>query len=308
MSPGCAVDGSSSLRIASCGPKQQGVRAELAALCCLAPLFYTTLELPWAGKVYAVDASEEGFGVVATEASKEAMKETARFAEGRGWMVALEDFHSAIEESMFADDDRAPPPRGPARPLPVERPTIYLLHLFSGFRREGDLEAHLEVLSASLPFVVVVHSIDIEISPRLNLLDDTFVKMLMDRLSRGCYAGIMAGTPCTTWSTARFNRRNPGPPPVRDRDHLWGLPGLPGYLQRKVLLANSLALTSFALLLACSRASGVWLLENPADRGVSLSRASSPRQRWPSSRRRSGLPAAVSTSAALDCGAPSPRT
>ena len=69
--------------------------------------------------------------MVSTDASKAAMKETARFAEGRGWMVALEEFHSTVEASMFNDDERAPPSRTPLRPIPVECPTLYLLHLFS---------------------------------------------------------------------------------------------------------------------------------------------------------------------------------
>ena len=83
---------------------------------------------------------------------------------------------------------------------------------------------------------------------------------------------------------------------------------MPGDLQKKVLLANSLALTSFAMLLECSRASGVWLLENPADRGVFPFPSIFATPEMAELEAEVGPRAVVSISAVLDFEAPSLRT
>eukprot|EP00969_Alexandrium_andersonii_P114734 5073168-Alexandrium_andersonii.AAC.1 len=73
-----------------------------------------------------------------------------------------------------ADIERLPPAGVDALQTGQEPSVIYLLHLFSGFRRPGDLQAQFDSLSAC-PFKVEVHSVDIEISDRMNLLDEAFV-------------------------------------------------------------------------------------------------------------------------------------
>ena len=48
---------------------------------------------------------------------------------------------------------------------------------------------------------------------------------------------IHFGTPCSSFSVARKN--DGGPPPLRDRHHLWGLPGLRPQDQKKVTMGHA---------------------------------------------------------------------
>eukprot|EP00969_Alexandrium_andersonii_P273834 12103307-Alexandrium_andersonii.AAC.1 len=50
------------------------------------------------------------------------------------------------------------------------------------------------------------------------------VERLEELMKIGYYDGMHSGTPCSSWSAARW--RPGGPPPLRSWDHPWGLPGL----------------------------------------------------------------------------------
>eukprot|EP00965_Chrysotila_dentata_P053927 1789555-Pleurochrysis_carterae.AAC.1 len=61
-----------------------------------------------------------------------------------------------------------------------------------------------------------------------NLLRDSVYKPLLERCAAGHYAAIIASPPCSTFSVSRFFSspcsEDGGPPPVRDREHVLGLP------------------------------------------------------------------------------------
>jgi hypothetical protein len=81
----------------------------------------------------------------------------------------------------------------------------------------------------------------------------------------GYYHGAHAAPPCATWSKARWAPG--GPPPVRDRDRPWGLPGLTTFWTMKVAEANALLLAAVLITKAVAMSGGSCTLEHPADPG-----------------------------------------
>eukprot|EP00974_Lingulodinium_polyedra_P036676 3515755-Lingulodinium_polyedra.AAC.1 len=53
------------------------------------------------------DAREEGFGVVEAEAAAADIREEARLAENRGWVVSVDDWYSEGEAAELASDEAA---------------------------------------------------------------------------------------------------------------------------------------------------------------------------------------------------------
>lgn len=74
-----------------------------------------------------------------------------------------------------------------------------------------------------------------------------------------CY--VHFGTPCSSFSLARKN--DGGPPPLRDRQNLWGLPGLSSQDQEKVRLGNKLMDITVKLALNAHESGTYWSIENP---------------------------------------------
>eukprot|EP00965_Chrysotila_dentata_P135852 4491013-Pleurochrysis_carterae.AAC.1 len=77
-----------------------------------------------------------------------------------------------------------------------------------------------------------------------NLLRDSVYKPLLEKCAAGYYAAIVASPPCSTFSVARFfaspDALDGGPPPVRDRDHVMGLPNVDPKHERELHDANEL--------------------------------------------------------------------
>ena len=61
---------------------------------------------------------------------------------------------------------------------------------------------------------------------------------------------VWLGTPCNTWSRARRGGGN-GPAPIRDSNHLWGLPNLSEKDQSKIEVGNALLKFSAAVFRLC---------------------------------------------------------
>eukprot|EP00965_Chrysotila_dentata_P099892 3300316-Pleurochrysis_carterae.AAC.2 len=86
---------------------------------------------------------------------------------------------------------------------------------------------------------------------------------------------IFASPPCSSFSVSRFfkgdNSVDGGPPPVRDRDHVKGLPHVPPAHARELAESNEIIRRTTALLRAAHDAGAEFILEHPADRGASNS-------------------------------------
>ena len=149
------------------------------------------------------------------------------------------------------------------------RPRVYqplvVLHLFSGPRRCGDLEHWLQHLGALNNVPVVVYSLDTIISAKHDLLNND----LFGQLRRWCYSGlvfaIVGGFPCCTVSRARH--RPGGPPPLRSRQYLFGLPGLSSHHRQQCDRGSELFLRTMDLGRGVTSCGGVCVLENPQDPG-----------------------------------------
>ena len=128
------------------------------------------------------------------------------------------------------------------RPFPIPavpgRYMIVAMHLFSGIHRAQDICYRLVVLSWSQGWEVHVEDVDLDIAHRHDLPQDEFYRGLLDRCLSGVIAWLFGGPPCGSWSPLRF--RPHGPPPVRDRDHLTGLPGLSTSMQKVAEVGNKL--------------------------------------------------------------------
>ena len=118
------------------------------------------------------------------------------------------------------------------------------LYLFAGPSRHSDLSSAFLDLQASPETAPNVpmdwHQVDILREEAQNDLLDTDVRRgLLDSISGGRYAVVVAAPPCSSWSRAVFSDRR-GPPPVRSRQYPLGFPWLSGKLSRKAEESNTL--------------------------------------------------------------------
>ena len=148
-------------------------------------------------------------------------------------------------------------------PKPQQLQTFFVLHLFSGQRREGDFQYHLEGLLTANPLPLVVLSLGVASHPVHGDLSraDT-IKKWLDIFASGRAIAVVGGPPCETWSAARAGP--PGPRPLRSQSLLWGISDLTKTEAVQVQLGNDL-LRTMMLFLYMAAASGLAaLMEHPA--------------------------------------------
>jgi len=128
--------------------------------------------------------------------------------------------------------------------LPQQRPmpkillpdgtTAYLvLHLFSGRRRTHDVHFHLHELCRQRGITVVVLSLDTAVSLEFGdlMIGSPSWNALLQIYESGLVAASVVGSPCETFSEARFmpaadDDKRACPRPLRSADMLFGLEGL----------------------------------------------------------------------------------
>ena len=124
----------------------------------------------------------------------------------------------------------------------MDVPTYYILHLFSGHSREGDLDWWAQKLTAEGEFRVVTIPFDlVHHKDKGDLTNDATFKLLLDLLRGGKILAIQAGPPCETWSCARHQPVDDGrhaPRPLRSSQYLWGVPELTLREQLQVEVGN----------------------------------------------------------------------
>ena len=156
----------------------------------------------------------------------------------------------------------APPTAGPLTQQPV------LIHLYSGRRRHGDLQACIEELTwpeeAWRPIVI---SLDVVLDAHWeNVLSPQAQEFWLSQISKGAIHGVIAGPPCETWSVARerYYQTFSGPRPVRDLESLWGLTSLSLREALQVLTADRLLTFPLATFLRMWYLRRWFVLEHPA--------------------------------------------
>jgi len=128
--------------------------------------------------------------------------------KGAGELDEQEEFEKLLKQRV----DPQPVPR------PIKLKCLILLHLFSGRRREGDIQASFEQLSSQACFPHYGLSVDVVISLEWgNLLRDEIRNFFLGAIRESQVASTIAGPPCETWSKAReeYYRSQQGPRPIR---------------------------------------------------------------------------------------------
>ena len=174
-----------------------------------------------------------------------------------------------------------PEDRGiPLLSAPGERPCLLVVHLFSGRRRVGDFHWHLQQMADTIGVTFVILSMDTAVSPFWGDLhrSSSSWKFLARCYQAGLVAGTLTGTPCETFSEARFTEPPEGldvrwPRPVRSAEFLYGLPGLSLRELRQVQLGSNFFLQGLETLSSHLALGGLFLSEHP---GVPLRRPERP--------------------------------
>ncbi len=142
------------------------------------------------------------------------------------------------------------------------RTELFVLHLFAGRRRQGDLQAQIESGPGDASIRLIVLSLDLIYGPKGDLTDQENLGFWRHRIRTGLVVAVIAGPPCETWTTARF--ADGGPPPLRSRDAPWARPGLSIPQLRQVDLSNRLLHVAILFALDVLVVGGAAILEHPA--------------------------------------------
>ena len=118
----------------------------------------------------------------------------------------------APSENVVVDPVVAPPP-------PINGKRYQVLHLFSGpDDRKDGLHSYLRAIKID---VVNCDIVNVNLEDQ-DLLDDAVWARIRARIWAGEFDFTFAGPPCRSFSESRSY--GPGPPVVRDSDHLYGFP------------------------------------------------------------------------------------
>ena len=150
-----------------------------------------------------------------------------------------------MEEEAIKNVHRHTPP-SPSSPF-RER---FIVHVFSGHRREGDLQEKIEGLNLCDALLLHVISLDVVFGEEGNLFHHTtrlrWIHLFQDRM----VLGFFAGPPCESWSGARFeNSEETRIRPVRSPDRPWGLASMSLKEITQVVVGNVLMFFVLILLI-----------------------------------------------------------
>eukprot|EP00435_Cladocopium_sp_Y103_P026565 s3814_g6.t1 len=151
------------------------------------------------------------------------------------------------------------------------RPTLLVLHLFSGRRRSNDCHDLVKKLaSVYLPdFDVMSISVDTAIDSSLgDLSSGKSFSLLIGLADGGVFALNLTGPPCEMWTAARHiireNLFGRGPRPLRSCASSWGVPGLSLRELRQLGMGSHLMLHGIGIELRVLLGGGGSLMEHPA--------------------------------------------
>ena len=157
-------------------------------------------------------------------------------------------------------------------PRPCSKERIFL-HVFSGRRREGDLQFYMEKMFDAIcsdGSVLCVVSLDLVIDEQFGDVRRPDTQAFWKHgVLFGWVVGALCGPPCETWSQARYvddpSQPGRGPRPLRDREALWGFESLSLREALQVATGNELLLFAIELLYALACMAGFGLLEHPQE-------------------------------------------
>lgn len=173
-----------------------------------------------------------------------------------------------LQECMAALTQSTPPKVEQVQRLPTR--CRYVLHLFAGIRRQGDLHSVVAALPAVSGVTMFVASIDIVLSTTHGDIMCKEVQHKWLQASReGAIFAVVCGPPCESWSVARWHDDEDyvGPKPLRSGEDvahgIWALTTLRQRDLRQVDTANQLLLFSLMLFVTQLLAGAIAIIEHP---------------------------------------------
>ena len=146
--------------------------------------------------------------------------------------------------------------------------TLYILYVYSGHRREGDMVHWAKHFGELRGYSVEVITIDVIYDDRLcDMRNPDSRQLWLNYVKNGYFLAIIGAPPCETYSAARFlalEDGSAGPPPVRSLQEPWGLSTNSWKHQRQVLIANDLMQAWLLLVLAAYAKGTAIVMEHPA--------------------------------------------
>lgn len=147
--------------------------------------------------------------------------------------------------------------------------TRYILYLYSGHRREGDMIEWAHTLGDQRDMAVEVISLDIVYDAKLCDMRDPHSRAVwMGYVRSGFFLGVVGAPPCETYSAARMRaitEQDGGPPPLRSVTEPWGLSTLTLRQQRQVLVSNDLMQGWLMFFITAYSTGTAVLMEHPAE-------------------------------------------
>ena len=150
----------------------------------------------------------------------------------------------------------------------------YVLHLYSGIKRDDDLHTHLLRAGKQSDITLFPISIDIVLSQtKGNLLDRESQMFWLSLSKQGAIHFVYGGPPCETWSVSRwrFYDTGEGPAPLRSGDdiyeEIWGWKTLRLRDVQQILCSNALLLFMLTIFVTQLISGGGALMEHPARPG-----------------------------------------
>ena len=150
----------------------------------------------------------------------------------------------------------------------------YIVHLYSGRRREGDFHFHMQAILHNHQIAtssILILSIDTAIHERLNIHSPELWHFLEMITTAGQVLALLLGPPCETWSSARFESQYDeagqplrGPRPLRGDLDCWGLQGCSLHELAQLSVGNTLLLKGLQLSVPVAAHGGAAALEHPA--------------------------------------------
>ena len=166
-----------------------------------------------------------------------------------GPLPPASDTPQLVAAMDVCDDESAP--QTVTRPIGLK--VMYVLHLFAGDRRAGDLQDEFEKLCPPSSSSVFVISLDIANDKvRGDISREDTISFWRAAMQQGRIAGLWAGPPRGTWCRARPGSTASGhgtpPRPVRDPSGLWGMGDLSARECLRVEVGNLLLRTTIYFL------------------------------------------------------------
>ena len=139
---------------------------------------------------------------------------------------------------------------------------VVFVHLFSGFRRQNDLQSCIEAHTWVHNIETFCLSVDLCLQgAEGDLLDPIRIRWWRERILSRQVIGVGGGPPCETWSVARW--LGSGPPPLRDRQSPWGLKHLTRKQHLQVSVGTRLLEAAMELLSLVMVHGGCGFIEHP---------------------------------------------